>query len=87
MTDELKALRNIISSSLDEILDIYEANGAPFPSLNDPLDPSSFDSVGINNQPAVARLVDLVVSASTQLIATVRHPAMTLKISAFRVSP
>ncbi|OCB85132.1 S-adenosyl-L-methionine-dependent methyltransferase [Sanghuangporus baumii] len=84
MNDDLKALRDIISSSVDSITAACEAAGTPFPSLNDPIQPSEFTRHGIRSQPAVMRSISLIVSAATQLIATVRPPPATMIISAFR---
>ncbi|KAL5536481.1 hypothetical protein ACEPAF_303 [Sanghuangporus sanghuang] len=84
MNDDLKALRDIISSSVDSITAACEAAGTPFPSLNDPIQPSEFTRDGIRSQPAVMRSISLIVSAATQLIATVRPPPATMIISAFR---
>ncbi|KAL5536477.1 hypothetical protein ACEPAF_299 [Sanghuangporus sanghuang] len=81
MTDDLKALRDIISSSVDSITAACEAAGTPFPSLNDPIQPSEFTRHGIRSHPAVMHSVSLILSAATRLIATVQPPPATMIIS------
>ena len=85
MTSDLKALRDIISSSVDSIVDICESEGKPFPSLNEPVQLSEFTPDGIRNNTKVLDAVGLIVAAATQLIATVNPPSVTLTTSAFRV--
>lgn len=86
MTSELKALRDIISSSVDRIVDICEKTGKPFPSLNEPIQFSEFTPDGIRNDPKVLDEIGLIVAATTQLAAVVNPPPVTLTTSAFRVS-
>lgn len=86
MTSELKALRDIISSSVDQIVDVCEKTGKPFPSLHEPIQFSEFTPDGIRNNPKVLDAIALIVAAATQLAVTVNPPPVTLTTSAFRVS-
>ncbi|EJD00229.1 S-adenosyl-L-methionine-dependent methyltransferase [Fomitiporia mediterranea MF3/22] len=84
MTDDLKALGNIISSAINSICSVCEKTGKGFPSLNDPIHPSEFTPQGIRNDPSVAQSINLIVAAASQLLATVRPPAATMTLSAFK---
>ncbi|KAI5117485.1 hypothetical protein M0805_009548 [Coniferiporia weirii] len=84
MANDLKALRDIISSSVDRILDVCTATGKDFPSLDEPIKASEFSPDGIRNHPHIADNISLIVAAAFQLIATVQPPASTLATSAFR---
>lgn len=86
MTSELIALRDIISSSVDQIVDICEKTGKPFPSLNEPIQFSEFTPDGIRNDPKVLDAIGLIVAATTHLAAAVNPPPVTLTTSAFRVN-
>ncbi|EJD00206.1 O-methyltransferase [Fomitiporia mediterranea MF3/22] len=83
MSSDLRSLRDIISSSVDNILNACESAGKIFPSLDEPVQLSEFTPEGIRNQPAVAQSIALICAAATQLIATVRPPPATLTVSAF----
>ncbi|KAI5119663.1 hypothetical protein M0805_007754 [Coniferiporia weirii] len=86
MASDLKALRDIISSSVDKIVDVCESTKKDFPSLDQPIQFSEFTPDGIRNHPEVADNVGLIVAAAFQLIATVQPPASTLTTAAFRFS-
>ncbi|THH07842.1 hypothetical protein EW145_g3108 [Phellinidium pouzarii] len=86
MASDLKALRDIISSSVDKIVGVCASTGKDFPSLDQPIQFSEFSPDGIRNHPDVADNVGLIVAAAFQLIATVQPPASTLTTSAFRFS-
>ena len=85
MTSELKALRDIITSSIDQIIDVCETSGKGFPSLDEPIDSSEFTPEGIRNNPIVSDNIGLAVAAAFQLIATLQPPPTTLTTAAFRV--
>ncbi|KAI5119658.1 hypothetical protein M0805_007749 [Coniferiporia weirii] len=86
MASDLKALRDIISSSVDKIIDVCASTGKDFPSLDQPIQFSEFTPDGIRNHPQVADSIGLIVAAAFQLIATVQPPAGTLTTSAFGFS-
>jgi hypothetical protein len=67
----ISALSAIISSAVANIDAIYAAEGATFPSLDDPFRPSPLDG-------KVQEATDLIIAAAAQLIATVRPPPVTL---------
>ena len=75
MLSDLKALRDIISSSVDSIVDAYEAAGVDFPSLNEPFPCTSGDE---RKQPNVAEAESKVIASAAQLIATVQDPHQSL---------
>ena len=85
MSEELKALRDIIANSINSILDICESSGQDFPCLSKPVDDSEFTPDGIRNDPVVSNSISTAVSASFQLIATLQSPPTTLATMAFRV--
>ena len=85
MASELRALRDIISSSIDNILNVCAETGKDFPSLNEPIHPSEFTPDGIRNHPQVADAIGPAVAAAFQLIQTLQSPPVTLTTSAFRV--
>ncbi|KAH8111778.1 S-adenosyl-L-methionine-dependent methyltransferase [Phellopilus nigrolimitatus] len=84
MSADLKSLRDIISSSIDIILDTCEKTGKEFPSLDQPIHPSEFSPEGIRNDSNVQDAIGLIVAAASQLIATVQSPPATLTISTFK---
>ena len=86
MSKELEALRDIVTSSVNKVLDVCSSAGKPFPSLDEPLHPSEFSPDGIRNHPEVAENINLAVAASMQLVATLQSPVVNLWNSAFRVS-
>ena len=85
MTSELIALRNLITSSIDNIVSICHSSGKEFPSLDKAINETEFTPDGIRNHPLVVENVALLVSAASQLIATVRSPPQTLTVSAYGV--
>ncbi|KAI5116033.1 hypothetical protein M0805_002088 [Coniferiporia weirii] len=84
MSEDLKSLLDIISSSVHTILDTCKKTGKEFPSLNHPAQPSEFSPDGVRNDPAVVESIGLIVAAATQLIATVQPPAVTVTNLALR---
>ncbi|KAL5531056.1 hypothetical protein ACEPAG_3932 [Sanghuangporus baumii] len=74
MTNELEAPRDLVSSSVSEILGICERTKKEFPSLNEPVHPSEFSPEGIRNHPAVSERITVAIAAVTQLVATLQNP-------------
>lgn len=85
MAADLKALRDIISSSIDNILNVCAETGKDFPSLEQPIQFSEFTPDGIRNHPQVAEAIGPAVAAAFQLIQSLQSPPVTLTTSAFRV--
>ena len=77
MLSELKALRDIISSSVDTIVDAYEKAGTEFPSLNEPLQGAKAQS-DLRNQPEVSDAISKIVAGTEQLSVSVQAPAITI---------
>ena len=79
MLSELKALRDIISSSVDTIVTAYEKASTEFPSLDDPLRSChSKATCDPRRQSEVAEAISKIVAGSEQLIASVQAPALFL---------
>ena len=85
MASDLKALRDIIVSSIDNIIATCEETGKEFPKLSEPVQFSEFTPDGIRNHPKVSDNIALAVAAAFQLIQTLQSPPVTLTTSAFRV--
>lgn len=85
MASDLKSLRDIIVSSIDNIIATCEETGKEFPKLNEPIQFSEFTPDGIRNHPKVSDNIALAVAAAFQLIQTLQSPPVTLTTSAFRV--
>lgn len=85
MASDLKALRDIIVSSIDNIIAVTESTGKDFPKLNEPVQFSEFTPDGIRNHPVVSDNIAVAVAASFQLIQTIQSPPVTLTTAAFRV--
>ncbi|KAI0063775.1 S-adenosyl-L-methionine-dependent methyltransferase [Artomyces pyxidatus] len=73
MATPLKALANLISSSVQTLESAYSKKGVAFPSLDDPFQPGS-----LNNEPDVETATNLIIAAAHQIIATVRQPVDTV---------
>jgi hypothetical protein len=71
MSSSLSALLSLISSGIADIESAYAANGAKFPSLDEPLRPDPMEG-------KVVAAANLVVAAAAQLIATVRPPPLSV---------
>ena len=85
--DELKNLRAILNSSLDNIINFCEGRKTSFPSLFSPADPNvEFSPTGLRNAPELADAFSLGISAAAQVVATLRSPALTAVSSSARVS-
>ena len=85
MASDLKALRDILVSSIDNILAVCEETGKEFPKLSEPVHPSEFTPEGIRNHPKVSDNIAIAVAAAFQLIQTIQSPPVTLTTAAFRV--
>ena len=85
MTADLIALRDIISSSIDKIVEVCAATGKDFPSLDQPVHPSEFTPDGIRNHPEITDAIAFAVAAAFQLIHVIQPPTVTLATSAFNV--
>ena len=91
MLSELKALRDIISSSVDTLVNAYEKAGTDFPSLSEPLLSScSKATSSLRNQSEVAEAISKIIAGSEQLVASVQAPSLFLvhamkAVSALRV--
>ena len=72
MLSDLKSLRDIVTTSIDTVIDAYEAAGVEFPSINEPTSTNPRHSLEISE--AIAK----VVAASEHLIAAVQAPQLTL---------
>ena len=75
MLSDLKALRDIISTSVDVIVNECEGAGVDFPSLNEPFRPSSTDP---RQAAEVSEAIRKIVAASQQLIASIQAPQLSL---------
>lgn len=75
MLSDLKALRDIISTSVDVIITECERTGVNFPSLDEPFQPSSG---GIRQRADVSEAIRKIVAASQQLLVSVQMPQLNL---------
>ena len=83
MLSELKALRDIISTSVDTIVNECEAAGVDFPSLDEPFKPSPADP---RQKAEVIEATRKIVAASQQLIVSTQAPPLSLMNFAMTVS-
>ena len=72
---ELRALGNLINSSIDQIEQACQSQGKDLPSLNEP---SSAESEAILLLPDVMKASNVIVAAAAQLTAAVRPPTISL---------
>lgn len=79
---ELRALVDLISTSVDNIEHACIASGQPFPSLSEPF---TRESEAIRLSPAVQQAGDILVAAAAQLTAVVRSPTATAMIYGMQV--
>ena len=73
----LRRLSAIISDAVDKIEEQSANAGHPYPSLNEPFDPTN-PSEALTVDPVVLQNAMLLIAAANQLIATVRLPATTV---------
>ncbi|EMD33481.1 hypothetical protein CERSUDRAFT_87325 [Gelatoporia subvermispora B] len=71
----LRALQEIISSSIDRIEESCKSRGLDFPSLDEPFTP---ENDAARADPAVQEASTLLAAAAHQLIATVQQPQKTI---------
>ena len=83
MLSDLKALRDIISTSVDAIASECEGDDADFPSLNEPFQSSFADP---RRKAGTSEAIRKIVAASQQLIASVQAPQLSLVNFALAVS-
>jgi hypothetical protein len=79
---ELKALANIIQSSIEQIEAVVSANSFTFPSSNSTF---SFESEAPLMHPAIQSAGSLITAAATQLITLVRPAPLTVLDIALQV--
>ena len=72
---ELRALGNLINSSIDQIEQACQSQGKDLPSLHEP---SSAESEAILLLPDVMKASNVIVAAAAQLTAAVRPPTISL---------
>lgn len=80
---ELRALGNLINSSIDQIEQACQSQGKDLPSLHEP---SSTESEAILLLPDVMKASNVIVAAAAQLTAAVRPPTISLFAHAHLVS-
>ena len=73
----LRRLSAIISDAVDKIEEQSANAGHPYPSLNEPFDPTN-PSEALTVDPVVLQNTMLLIAAANQIIATVRLPAMSV---------
>lgn len=86
MAEDLKKLRKMINSAIDNILEVCERCDEDFPSLELPADPSEFSGTGIWSDPITMDAITLGVSAASQMIATLQSPMATINAYCGKVS-
>lgn len=79
---ELRALQGLINSSIDRIADACVSNKQSLPSSDEP---SSTESEAVLLLPDVQQASELIMAATSQLLATVRPPASTIVNQALQV--
>lgn len=80
MSTPLSAISNILSSGIANIECAYVQRGVPFPSLDEPFQPSEFDDESL------MATTNLVLAAAAQLIAMLKPPQQTLGEGGMAVS-
>jgi len=80
---ELKALANIIQSSIEQIEEVTTANSFTFPSPDSTFSP---ESEAPRMHPAIQSAGSLIASAAAQLITLVRPASLTLIDISIQVS-
>jgi hypothetical protein len=72
---ELRALANLINTSIDQLEQACNAQDKDLPSPHKPIDSDS-ESILLSDKCIDAN--SIIVSAASQLLASVRHPIMTM---------
>lgn len=80
MCTPLSAISNILTSGIANIESAYVQRGVPFPSLDEPFQPSEFDDGDL------METTNLVLAAAAQLIAMLKPPHQTLGEGGMAVS-
>ncbi len=80
--DEIRALSDLIKSSIDKIEESCLSRGQIYPSANDPFTPQS---EAARMAPDVQEYGSIVVAAAAQLIAATRPPPLGLATHALKV--
>lgn len=80
---DLVALAELVTASVNAIVESCGGLDGSFPSPDDPFD---LDSEAIRSRPDVQKHSTVLLAATTQLAATVRSPLSSLIIHAFSVS-
>lgn len=79
---ELRALVDILQSTVDKLDETMTSRGQIYPSLDDPY---SVESEAPRNSPDILALCDVLVSAAGQLIATARPTPTSSLLTALQV--
>ncbi|KAF8899312.1 O-methyltransferase [Infundibulicybe gibba] len=74
---DIQRLREIINSSLDSLERLYTSSSLNFPSLDESYVHNSEEET-LSASPPAAEAINLIISATYQLMSTVRHPFLTL---------
>ncbi|KAF8954812.1 O-methyltransferase [Flammula alnicola] len=74
---DIRLLRTILNDSLDALEAAYESKSLRFPSLDEPYGGNT-EAELLALEPDVRKTIDLVISASYQILCTVRHPFLNL---------
>lgn len=80
--EELRTLVKLIKTSVDTIEKTFLTNNQPFPSLDGPSNPQS---EAIRMSPGVQQAGNVLIAASSQLIANVRPPSTTAFLTSIQV--
>ncbi|KAF5363098.1 hypothetical protein D9757_012044 [Collybiopsis confluens] len=81
----LRLLAQIITDSIDTIENRLADASTSFPSLDEPMDPTSkVESILV--EPDMSRATSHIVAAAAQLMATVRQPVQTIMDDALAAS-
>lgn len=84
----LRRLATIINESLDVIENVFASSGTPFPSLDEPFNPTHPSEMK-QRDPEVAAAALNIVAATAQLSAAVSTPGISLwnASNAVRITP
>lgn len=78
MSEDLRKLRALLDTAIDNILDVCEQRKQEFPRLDSLAEPTELSPAGIRNDPIIAEAIVLGVSAAAQLIATLQASATSI---------
>lgn len=74
MTTSIKQLSELISNSVDRLVDTYTANNVRLPDIDGHFDPEA--EIALRDK--TSGDVSLIVAAAMQLIASVSHPELSV---------